>query len=243
MDAGDLTLRMASGAAVVAVAVLTFFPGRATRYILPNVLLFTFAVAPAVAHFAAVAGPLPAFARRVRQAIVVLASAALLVVPFVAVAEVGVGAVVLAALAAVGAHTARTPARLVAFCLWMPVAAAWTVGLERSVEFDEGRRARMVPAAVLAQELARLGLPPAGDLHPGDLQTVGHFDSPLLLALGMVPPGDELGRRPVTARWVLHEVAGLPPEPQRRLDADFVERLRLCLPFKTFVVSERRAGR
>jgi hypothetical protein len=42
---------------------------------------------------------------------------------------------------------------------------------------------------------------------------------------------------------VLHEVAGLPPEPQRRLDADFVERLRLCLPFKTFVVSERRAGR
>ena len=243
MDRGDLMLRMCSGAAVVAVVVLTFFPGRATRYILPNVLLFTFAVAPAVAHFAATLGPLPVFARRIRQATVGLACAALLALPFVAVAEVGAGAVVLAALAAVGAHTARTPMRLVAFCLWLPVAAAWTVGLERSVKFDEGRRARLVPAAVLAQELARLGLSLAGNLHTGDLQTVGHFDSPLLLALGMVPPGDELGRRPVTARWVLHEVGGLPPEPQRRLDADFVERLRLCLPFKTFVVSERRAGR
>lgn len=247
MDAGDLMLRMGSGAAVVAVAVLTFFPGRATRYILPNVLLFTFAVAPAVAHFASVAGPLPRFAQRVRQAIVVLASAALLVLPFVANAEVGAGAVVLAALAAVGAHTARTPARLVAFCLWVPVAAAWTVGLERSLEFGDGRRARVAPAAVFARELDRLGVPrmetgPSAG-RPAPVQTIGHFDSPLLLALGLLPPGDELGRRPVTARWVMHEVAGLPPKPQERLDADCIERVRLCLPFKTFVLSERREGR
>lgn len=250
MDAGDLMLRMASGACVVAVVVLTFFPGRATRYILPNVLLFTFAAAPAVAHFASVAGPLPVFARRVRQTIVVLACAALLVLPFVRIPEIGVGAVVLAAIAAVGAHTANSPVRLVAFCLWMPVAAAWTVGLERSLGFAEGRRARVAPATVFARELDRLGVPRTqvgpSDGRPSPVQTIGHFDSPLLLALGMLPPGDELGRRPVASRWVMHEVGGLPPEPperQERLDADCIERVRLCLPFKTFVLSERRAGR
>jgi len=64
MDAADLTLRMCSGAAVLAVVGLTFFPGRATRYLLPNVPLFVFAVAPAVAHFAGQQRELGAFSRR-----------------------------------------------------------------------------------------------------------------------------------------------------------------------------------
>lgn len=242
MDAGDLTLRMASGAAVVAVAVLTFFPGRATRYILPNVLLFTFAVAPAVAHFAAMAGPLPAMTRRLRAVVVVAACVALLALPFVQRSEIGIGALVFAAIAAIGAHLARTPARFVAFCLWLPVAAAWTIVLDRSLDFDEGKRDRMFPAAVLSRELDQLGVP-----RQGDLQTSGHFDSPLLLAMGRLPPGDEFGRRPLATRWVLHEVGrdvdSLSPKARAQVDADYVVRLHLCLSFKTFVLCERRAGR
>ncbi|MGB3969378.1 MAG: glycosyltransferase family 39 protein, partial [Planctomycetota bacterium] len=94
MDASDLTLRMCSGAAVVAVAVLTFFPGRPTRYLLPNVLLFTFAVAPAVAHFAAFRGPLPAFANRAIAGVGAVGALALCVLPFVP--GVGAGALGLA---------------------------------------------------------------------------------------------------------------------------------------------------
>ncbi|MCK5941297.1 MAG: glycosyltransferase family 39 protein, partial [Planctomycetes bacterium] len=64
MGPDDLTLRMCSGGAVMAVVLLTFFPGRPTRYLLPNVMLFTFAVAPAVAHYWGLRGQVPAFARR-----------------------------------------------------------------------------------------------------------------------------------------------------------------------------------
>lgn len=57
----------------------------------------------------------------------------------------------------------------------------------------------------------------------------------LLLQLGVLPHGDELLRRPVIAHWVLHEVGGWPPVV---LD-DYVERVRVSLPFKSFVLAER----
>lgn len=232
MDAGDLTLRMASGAAVLAVVVLTFFPGRATRYILPNVLLFTFAVAPALAHFAATRGPLPQFARRGLTLLTILGALALVVLPFVP--AVGVGAIGLAAAAAVGARAVRTPAQLVALCFVLPLVASWTVALDRSLHWREGRRARGWAAEVLQREMDGLGV-----VRDHDVATVGHVDSPLLLAIDLLPPGDEQGRRPVRARWVLHEAGGMP----KAAAAAYRERLRLCLPFKTFVVSERLEGR
>ena len=49
------------GAAIVAVLVLALFPQKPTRYLLPNVPLFTFAVAPAAAHYALYAGRIGAF--------------------------------------------------------------------------------------------------------------------------------------------------------------------------------------
>lgn len=240
-DAVDLTLRMARGAAVLAVVVLTFFPGRATRYILPNVLLVTFAVAPAVAHFVGTEGPLSPFVRRAIALVGALATLALVVLPFVPLA--GVGAIGLAAAAAVGARFVRTPRHLVAFVLVLPVLAAWTVGLDRSLQWSDGRRARGAAAMVLQRELQELGVP-----RDHDVATVGHFDSALLLGIDRLPPGDEQARRPVGARWVLHEVGGMPISAAGEraavaLRTDYRERLRLCLPFKTFVVSERLEGR
>jgi len=235
LDAGDLTLRMASGAVVVAVAVLTFFPGRATRYLLPNVLLLTFAVAPAVARFAASEEPLPRLATGGLRGIAALAGLAACVLPFVPSPAIGMGSVAFAVAAGLGALAVRTPRGAVALCLALPLVAAWTVGIDRTLQWSEGRRARLPAAKVLRTEMARLGVPLVRQPRPEDLQTVGHFDSVLLLELGVLPPGDELMRRSVTAHWVLHEVGGLPPVV---LD-DYVERVRVSLPFKSFVLAER----
>lgn len=235
VDAGVLTLRMASAAVLVAVAVLTFFPGRATRYLLPNVLLLAFAVAPAVAAFVASAGPLPPRTRGGLRLVAGISGLAACVLPFVSAPAIGLGSVTFAVVAAVGALAVRTPRGLVAFCLALPLVAAWTVGLDRTLQWSEGRRARRPAAEVLRVEMARLGVPMERLPRPEDLQTVGHFDSVLLLELGVLPHGDELVRRPVVAHWVLHEVGGLPAV---QLD-DYVERVRVSLPFESFVLAER----
>ena len=225
-DAGDLTLRMCSGAVVVAVVLLMFFPGRATRYLLPNVLLFMFAVAPAVAHFAAHPGALPIFARRSVLVVGVIGAVALVTLPFVP--GVGAGALGLALVPALAPQVVRTPMHLVAFCLVVPFLANWTVGLDRSLGWQEGPRSRALGGQLLRDELLERG---ALD----DLETFGHFDSSLLLRAGLLPRGDESERTPPKSRWLLTE----PLSPGKGPPANYVERLRLCLPFKSFSVRER----
>ncbi len=226
MDAGDLTLRMCSGACVVAIGILTFFPGRPTRYILPNVLLFTFAVAPAVAHFSTHRGSLPTLARRSLIAVAVIGALALVVLPFVP--QVGPSALGLALVVALAPSLVRTPARLVAFCLVLPLVAAWTVGLERTMHWQEGPRSRALAGQTLRRELVAFGV---GD----DLSTRGHVDSALLLSAGLLPRGDESSRIQPTTRWLLDELGSAP----NGSPPDYVERLRICLPFKFFSVRER----
>jgi 4-amino-4-deoxy-L-arabinose transferase-like glycosyltransferase len=226
MDDGELTLRMCTGAVVVAVVLLMFFPGRATRYLLPNVLLFMFAVAPAVAHFAAHAGELPIFARRSVLVVGVIGAVALLTLPFVP--SVGASALGLALVLALSLQVVRTPKHLVAFCLVAPFLANWTVGLERSLGWQEGPRSRAAGGRVLREQLTARG---ALD----DLATWGHFDSSLLLHAGLLPRGDESQRTSPTSRWLLTE----PFSPGKGPPTNYVERLRLCLPFKSFSVRER----
>ncbi len=227
MDPGDLTLRMCSAGAVLAVVLLTFFPGRPTRYLLPNVLLFTFAVAPAVAHFTGHQG-LPRFARRLLLAVGVAGAVALLVLPFVP--RAGIGALGLAAAAGVTPLLVRTPRAAVIATLVLPLVASWTVGLDRSLQRHASSRARAAPGALLRRALDAAGV------DANELQTVGHFDSPLLLATGLLPPGDEQARAPWRTRWVLHELGG---HPVVRPPANYVTRLRLDLPFKSFALCER----
>lgn len=228
MDANDLVLRMCSGAAVVAVAVLTVFPGRPTRYLLPNVLLFTFAVAPAVAHFAAFADPVPRFARVALRTTGILGAVALCVLPFVP--EVRVGALGLAGVAAIGPLVCTTGRLVVVWCLLLPVVASWTVGLDRAMGWEHGPRSRAGVAALFTRELERSGA------RSSDVQTFGHFDSPLLLAIGQLPGGDETGQHPWHARWVLHEVDTFPAVV---VPAHYAMRCRIDTPFKSFALSER----
>lgn len=227
MDATDLTLRMCSGAAVLAVVILTFFPGRPTRYLLPNVLLFPFAVAPAVAHYAGAGRELGRFARRGLRVAGVLGALALPVVPWFA-DRIGYGAAGLALGVALLPILVRTPRHLVAACFAIPVLAGWTVILDRAAQWPETGRARAAAGAVLRAELAARGA-------LSELASHGHIEGPMVLGAGVLPPGDEFARQAPTARWVLHEAADRPP---RHLE-QYRERLRLCLPKQTFAVRER----
>jgi hypothetical protein len=229
MDAGDLTLRMCSGAAVTAVVLLTFFPGRPTRYLLPNVLLFTFAVSPAVAHFVAHAGSIGTFPRRVVWAVAVVGAATLIALPFVPAA--GVAAAGIALSAALAPFFVRTPAHLLAYCLVLPLVAAWTVGWERSANAHVSRRAQGFAGQVLRRELDERQATPG-------LATRGHVEGPLLLEAGLLPPGDEWGRSAPEAPWLLMEAGGAGTAPE-----GYRERVRLCLPNKTFIVSEKATQR
>ena len=246
MDNSDLSLRMCSAAVVVAVVGLMFFPGRATRYLLPNVMLFMFAVAPAVAHFAAHAGELPVFARRSVRGVGVIGAVALVALPFGPeisalfereynlVSGAGAGALGLALVLALAPRLVRTPRQLVAFCLVVPFVASWTVGLERSFGWPDGPRSRAAGGRLLREELTARG---ALD----DLETWGHFDSALLLRAGLLPRGDEPQRAPPSSRWLLFEPLDPDKAPPNYKEppANYVERVRLCLPFKSFSVRER----
>jgi 4-amino-4-deoxy-L-arabinose transferase-like glycosyltransferase len=235
MDAADLTLRMCSGAAVLAIVLLTFFPGRPTRYILPNVMLFTFAVGPAVAHFAAQQRDLGAFSQRAMRAVGLLGAGTLLAIPFVP--RIGLAAAAPALAFAVAPLLVRTPRALVCFCLAVPVLASWTVGWERSLQWPESRRAREAAGQLLRRELEERSIVTADGATP-HLVWHGHIEAPLLLAADILPDGQEMHRKAPTLRWVLHERGDKPPP---RLD-DYAERLRICVPGQIFVLRERSAA-
>ena len=226
MSANDLTLRMCSGGAVLAVILFTFFPGRPTRYLLPNVMLFTFAVAPAVAHFFRHRGAVPTFARAVTWLFGLLGVAALIAIPFVP--RAGHASVGLALACAMLPLVVRTPRHVVLASLIVPVIGSWTVGLERSLRWSESKRAAVASGQLLRRELDAMQA-------TGDLGSFGHLDSPTLLASGLWPEGDEFRRRLPDTRWVLHE-----DTDWRRMQSEqHVVRWRLQLPYKTFVLRER----
>ncbi len=229
MDAGDLTLRMCSGAAVTAVVLLTFFPGRPTRYLLPNVLLFTFAVAPAVAHYSRQQGGLGPTARRLVRGVSLCGAVALLVLPFTEFG--GAAPVVLTTCIAISCWWVHSPRRVVALCLLLPLVGAWTAGFERSWSWPDHRRSQESAGRVLRQEVDRLGA-------TARLTSHGHVEAPLLLSAGLLPNGDESASTEPTADWVIVESR----DGRSQLPATYSERLRLCLPFKTFVVAERAAA-
>ena len=229
MGADDLTLRMCSGGAVLGALLLMFFPGRPTRYLLPNVMLFTFAVAPAVAHYWDLRAPVPRFARRAIWSVGLLGACALVAIPFVP--RAGEAAVGVALAAAVTPLLVRTPRHVVIACLLLPVVGAWTVGLERSLRWSESKRARVAFGELMRRELDEMQL-------SSDLGGYGHLDSPTLLASGLWVDGSEFRRRLPSTRWVLQE-----EKPGRPLPAaDYEPRWRMSTPYKLFAVYERRAA-
>ncbi len=241
MGPADLTLRMCSGAAVFGVLVLTFFPGRPTRYLLPNIPLFVFAVAPAVAHFAGQQRLLGAFSHKVLlRAFGVLGSCAMLAAPFLpAQAPWSVGMAGFAF--ALAPFVVRTPRQLVASVLVLPAVLAWTVGLERSLDWPQTHRARFPHGPALQQALVAAGAgDPKGVVVEATYETRGHFNSCLLLGTGRIPRADEFMARPPAAAHVLRE-----SDRRHRTTAleGYVDTLRFCFPNQSYVLATRTTPR
>jgi hypothetical protein len=217
---------MCSGAAVFAIVLLTFFPGRPTRYLLPNVPLFVFAVAPAVAHYVRQGGSLGRFAHSMLAVIGIVGAVALVAAPFLPLPFPGL-LPVFGLLAALTPFVVTSRRGLVASCLLLPLAGAWTLLWDRANHWPQSARASAVHGPLLRRELDTLGATRA-------LETYAHIDGGLLLKAGLLPPGDEYGRKPLVARFVLHE-----SEAGAVLGYD--DRLRLCVPGQFYVVAERAA--
>jgi hypothetical protein len=233
MDPDDLTLRMCSGAAVLAVALLALFPDKPTRYLLPNVPLFTFAVAPAVAHYALRASKLGHIATGSVRVLGVLGALTLLALPWIP-APIPPRTPVLAVVAALMPMWVRTPRAMVAMCLWLPVLAGWTALADWRDRHVIGPRAVAVHGVRMEHELRRLGATSE------TVEGYGHVHGGLLLGASLLPLGQEYVRRAPTARFLLLEAKGVSALPAR---PDYEERLRLCTGRGVWVVEERRAGR
>lgn len=229
MGASDLMLRMCSGGAVLAVVLLTLFPGRPTRYLLPNVPLFMFAVAPAVAHYATHGSGLGRFARGVVRTLGTAGALALLALPWLPPPLPG-WTPALALGAALAPAIVRTPRAFVAMCFWLPALGAWTVLADTAGHVPDGRRGTAVHGRVLREELERMGA------RPDEIEFWGHVHGGLLLGAGLLPPGHEPAVHQPTARFVLREAVRYPPLPELE---GYRERLRLSAHDLVFVVEER----
>lgn len=201
-----------------------------TRYLLPNVPLFTFAVAPAAAHYARRCPSVGAVGRAMVRALGLLGAAALLVLPFLS-APLPLRSALFALVAALTPRLVTTPRRLLAMCFWLPVLAGWTVLADYRDRWEGGPRARAPFGPMLAAELDLLGTDVRRDLH-----AFGHVPGGLLLGADLLPAGHEAAVRQPTARFVLREDDREPPLPDL---PGYAERLRFCVPGEVLVVEER----
>ncbi len=227
MGADDLMLRMCSAAAIVAVLLLAVFPSKPTRYLLPNVPLFTFAVAPAVAHYALHAGRIGASGSFILRTLGVLGSLMLVALPWVP-APMPSRTPVFALALALAPLLVRTPRALVAMCLWLPLVANWTVLADWRERWLDGPRTVEPYANLFATELRRMG---AG---PDTLEGYGHVHAGILLGADLLPVGQEEPRRAPTKRFVVSENTGV-----RRLGDDYAPRLLLRAGNVEFLVDEK----
>lgn len=228
-EADRLMLRMCRAAVYGAVLVLTCFPARPTRYLLPIVPLFAVAMAPAVADWIRAGREPGAWAQRIRWAIGVFGALFLIATPWLPLPFPGRAPALALALALLPL-LAPTRQMLVAACFWLPLLGSWTAILDQADLWNEGGRGRTQVGRLLRAELDELGA-------TGHLQTIGHVNSNLLLGAGMLPPGDEMARGALTLPFALHEdaVAG----ELNRFPA-YRPRLILCVPGDRYTLRQRR---
>jgi hypothetical protein len=227
----ELLLRMPAAAAIGAILLLALFPGRPTRYLLPAVPLYVFAVAPAVADWAAT-GAYTSLQRSAVRGLALAAGAALLVVPFLPRLLWLRSAVLLVAIGIAPRLIAR-PAQVAGYVLAIPLLAGATLYPDVA-EFQAAVRPERQAAAILRAELA------ARDVR--ELEARGHVPAAVLRELGVRVRADEHLRRAPSGDWLLVE----DPDREVKFDASSVagyrDRVRLRLPYKTLVLFERERG-
>lgn len=232
----EACLRVCAAGAIGGLVLLTFFPARPTRYLLPAVPLFVCAVAPAVAAYARDGRQIGQGLLGLVRAAAIVGAAGLAAVAFLPYPMPGAGVVAMIALA-LAPRWIRARRHVVAYALVVPLVFAWSVFFDLQCRQAAGPRGYSRAARALAREMHALGV------SMDDLETRGHFPSHVLLEWGRIPPGDEWLRRPPRARWLLVE------DPDRHVEVDassvegYRERVRVRVSGKSLVLLERVAGR
>lgn len=228
----EAVLRLCAGAALAALALMTFAGHRAARYILPAAPLFVAAVAPAASAYALHRAPLTPGLAGVLRAFGVAGAVALLAAPWMPV-PFPWRTPALALLLCVGALVVRERAQMVVFTMIVaPLVAAWTL----LPDWDAYASDRHRPAAaILEREIdARAA---------AEIETRGHVPSQLFVEWGRFPSGDELRQRSPRARWLLDEDTfedEFDDNDEERSTYGYEDRVRLRLQGKTVVLEERR---
>ncbi|MCC6672714.1 MAG: glycosyltransferase family 39 protein [Planctomycetes bacterium] len=219
--------RLCAWGGIGAILLVALFPGRPTRYLLPGFPLLVVALLPRVLAWlqgggvprwlAAVVRGLGLAGVGLLAAVPLLPAQVQAIVPGLAL---GLGAVPL---------VARTRAGVLAALALVCASAAWSVFAH---PLGSGPRTLARAGATLAEEVRTRAAQ--------DLGTRGHFPSQVLLAAGLLPPGDELAARAPRTRWLLVE----DPDAQVAVDASraegYEDRVRLRVRGKTLVLQERR---
>jgi hypothetical protein len=128
--------------------------------------------------------------------------------------------------------------RLVGFVLGLSGVVAWCFLLPFAAHRARVREPFAHAGAVLARQLAARGA--------GELGSLLHVPSALLLRAGVLPRGDELARREPSAPWLLMEEDAAPQDAWRHVartrlpPPEYVPRLRLQLPRVALLLLERR---
>lgn len=221
-------LRISAGAMVGAVILLTFFPARPGRYLLPGVPCFLIALGPAVAAYTRFASAPSLLLGPLMRVLGVLGCVGVMATPWLPFPFDGATPLFFLALA-VAPLVARARLGVVVYAFVIPLIAAWTVLPDRARRLAVPPYSEVVAAETLQAELSALGA--------RDVGTWGHVSAEVLLASDEIRPGDEAGRQRPTNPWLILELRTRDRDPGTV--AGYVDRLRLCLAGKTLVLKQR----
>ncbi len=229
LEKPEIILRICTAAPIGAVGLLLLFPGRSVRYLLPAVILFLCAVAPAVAAFARFPQPLRCGQRTIVLALGCLAALALLTLPWLPWPAPGWSAGLALGLAVAPVVVTSRP-RLIAYAMAAPVLAALTAFVDRATLYAHGPRSATQVGSLVQESLRRA--------KAVDLASFGHFDYTTLFGGGFEVRGDEFANREPVAQWLLIEEPTWPHDPT--LLRTYRDRVRIRTHHKTIVIKERR---
>ena len=194
----EVVLRVCAGAGVAGALLLLLSTGRSARYLLPGVMTYVVACAPAVAAYLS-RDSLPSASHLfVPRLFAGVAAVGLLVVPWLPFPLPGGTFWMLLVVGLVGV-VVRTRGHLVAYAVLFPVLLSWTALDDHVQKFAHGYRSPQEVGTVLRDEVDRLDA-------LEDLEFHGHVSNDVMLHGELTtPPGDEFFRRAPTRRFVIGE--------------------------------------
>ena len=198
--------------AIGSVLLLCFSQTRSPRYMQPAVPLAIIGLAPLVAASLRTTASVPRWAYRALLGFGAFAGVAVAALAWSPFPYPGTTFLAVCALACV-AFIARSQRHLVAYCLVVPLAIAWSAFPDRVEYFSKASEFAPATADVLARELASRGIDRVG--------TYGQVDSGVLVhvreSIGSLRvDGDPEMRREPVEDWILVQDRGYVKYPERR---------------------------